>query len=84
MPVYGFNKEEFFNNMKNLIIQTAVFLEVPLPRVFGLAITYAKMKISKKRVCELYRKFKSKDVLPDFVIDFCLDVLAHRIKIKYA
>ena len=61
------------------VYDAAARLGVEVPRVFGLAEEWEEKFHSKDYLVFLYQKFYWDGVIPDFVQDFVIDVLAGRV-----
>lgn len=67
--------------MKLLIFKAATKLGVEPPRIFGLAFEYAEDFREFKELRQYYYDWLHRDIIHPIVLDFCIDVLANRIKI---
>jgi len=65
----------------NVVMQACAFLECSYFLLFTIALAHNQMRYSRKIVeYELFR-WRRKEITPEWLGNFCLDVLAHRIKV---
>lgn len=61
------------------VADAASKLGVPIPRVFALAMEWNEEFHSKDYLVNQYNKYYWDGIVPDFVSDFVIDVLAGRV-----
>jgi len=70
------------HSVENVVTQTMAYLECSYFLVFTLALAYNQMPYSRKIVEKELERWHKRDIIPEWLGDFCLDVLAKRITIN--
>jgi len=48
-------------------------------RIFGDSYAYYEVRVSKKYICEKFLDYAYREIIPDCVIDYCLEILTNKI-----
>jgi len=70
------------HSTNSVVTQTVAYLECSYFLVFTLALAYNQMTYSREIVENEIEKWHKKDIIPEWLGDFCLDILAKRITVK--
>jgi len=70
------------HSTNNVVTQTMAYLECSYFLVFTLALAYNQMDYSREIVEKEIEKWHKKDIIPEWLGDFCLDILAKRITVN--
>ena len=63
----------------DIVMFAAVKLGVCSERIFGLSYEYAESPRSRQFIVNQFKKWYITDIVPQDVVDFCLDVLSGRV-----
>ena len=66
----------------SVLTQTMAYLECSYFLVFTLALAYNQMTYSREIVEKEMLKWEKTDIIPEWLGDFCLDVLSKRITVN--
>lgn len=72
------------HSANSVVTQAMAYLECSYFLVFTLALAYNQMTYSREIVEKEIEKWHKKDIIPDWLGDFCLDILSKRITVNIA
>jgi len=64
----------------NILRQASEKIGLPSERVFGDSYSYFEVRISKEEICDKFLDYAYEDKIPEVVEDYCLYILAGRVK----
>jgi hypothetical protein len=64
----------------NILQEASAKIGLSSERVFGDSFSYWEVRLPKKKICDLFLDYAYQDKIPQTVIDYCIDILAGRVK----